>query len=255
MRKFYNSSNLLIFLFGMKLAKAQLEVIAMKCVEVITLRSLEKTNIESMDELFRQVLKSRISGLTPEVRIYRHSMVETDFSIHIYGETRERHPEGTPLGQQLTDGLKGLGLLNHTVWVEAAALEFPHRHGGSTSQDSLELNRKDISIITNQQRKERTMEEEKKDAKVKVETLEAQLKEWGIDLEKFRAKGEKAKTEAKADLESEVALLRAKLKEAQKKLEELKKAGDTASGELRKGIENAWAELKKGFDRAATKFK
>ena len=105
----------------MKLAKAQLEVIAMKCVEVITLRSLEKANIESMDELFRQILKSRISGLRPDVRIYRHSMVETDFSIHIYGQTRERHPKGTPLGQQLTDGLKGLGLLTHSVWVEKSA--------------------------------------------------------------------------------------------------------------------------------------
>jgi len=108
----------------MKLAKAQLEVIAMKCVEIITLRSLEKAHTESMDELFRQVLKSRTSGLTPDVRIYRHSTVETDFSIIIYGETKELHPKGTPLGQQLTDGLKGLGLLTHSVWVEKSV------HGG-----------------------------------------------------------------------------------------------------------------------------
>jgi hypothetical protein len=46
------------------------------------------------------------------------------------------------------------------------------------------------------------MEQEKKEAQVKVETLEARLKEWGIDLEKFRAKADKTKGKAKAELES-----------------------------------------------------
>ncbi len=99
------------------------------------------------------------------------------------------------------------------------------------------------------------MEQENKEAQVKVEMLEARLKEWGIDLEKFRAKADKTKGKAKAELEREVAALRAKLNEAQKKLEELKKTGDAASGELKKGIENAWAELKKSFDSATAKFK
>ena len=99
------------------------------------------------------------------------------------------------------------------------------------------------------------MEEEKKEAQVKVETLEGQLKEWGIDFEKFRAKTEKTKDKAKTGLEREVAALRVRLNEAQKKLEELKKVGDAASGELKKGIENAWAELKKAFDSATAKFK
>jgi chromosome segregation ATPase len=99
------------------------------------------------------------------------------------------------------------------------------------------------------------MEREKKEAQVKVEALEAQLKEWGVDLEKFRAKADKTKDKARAELEREVAALRAKLNEAQKKLEELKKAGDAASGDLKKGVENAWAELKKAFGSATAKFK
>ena len=99
------------------------------------------------------------------------------------------------------------------------------------------------------------MEQEKKEVEVKVETREAQLKEWGIDLEKFRAKADKAKTEEKVKLDNEVATLRAKMGEARKKLEELKKAGGAASGELKKGVENSWAELKKAFDNATTKFK
>jgi GTP-binding protein EngB required for normal cell division len=99
------------------------------------------------------------------------------------------------------------------------------------------------------------MEQEKKEAQVKVESLEARLKEWGIDLEKFRAKVDKIKGNAKAGPEREVAALQAKLKDAKKKLEELKKADAAASAELKKGIENAWAELKKAFDSAKAKFK
>ena len=99
------------------------------------------------------------------------------------------------------------------------------------------------------------MEQEKKEAQVKVETLEAQLKEWGIDLEKFRAKAGKIKTNAKVKLDNEVAGLRIKMDKAQKKLEELKKAGGAASGELKKGVESAWTELKKAFDSATAKFK
>ncbi len=99
------------------------------------------------------------------------------------------------------------------------------------------------------------MEQEKKEAQVKVETLETQMKEWGIDLEKFRAKAGKAKTKAKVKLSNEVAALRTRMDEAQKKLEELKQAGNAASGELKKGVESAWAELKKAFDSATAKFK
>jgi regulator of replication initiation timing len=99
------------------------------------------------------------------------------------------------------------------------------------------------------------MEQEKREVQVKVERLEAQLKEWGIDLEKFRAKADKAKTEEKVKLDNEVSGLRTKMGEARKKLEELKKAGDAASGELKKGVENAWTELKNAFDSATAKFK
>ena len=99
------------------------------------------------------------------------------------------------------------------------------------------------------------MEQEEREPQVKVETLAAQLKEWGIDLEKFRAKAGKTKTNAKVKLDNEVAALRAKMDEAQKKLEELKKAGGGASGELKKGVESAWTERKKAFDLATAKFK
>jgi regulator of replication initiation timing len=99
------------------------------------------------------------------------------------------------------------------------------------------------------------MEEGKKAVTVKTERLEEQLKEWGIDIEKLKSRAKKARADVKTEIDREVSTLRAKLNEAQKKLEELKTEGGAASSDMKKGVENAWAELKKGFDSARTKFK
>ncbi len=99
------------------------------------------------------------------------------------------------------------------------------------------------------------MEQEKKEIQIKIKKLEAQLKNWGIDLEQFKAKAGKTKAETKVKLDQEVAALRTKWNGSRKKLDELKKAGGAASGELKKGVENALRELKKAFDNATAKFK
>ena len=95
----------------------------MKWVEVITLRSLAKVDRQLVDELLRQVVKTKTPGHPSEIRIYHHSVVETDLSIHIYWETKLPHQGESPLGQQLSYALKSLGLLNHSVWVETGAWE------------------------------------------------------------------------------------------------------------------------------------
>ncbi len=91
----------------------------MKCVEVITLRSLAKDNRKKVDELLRQVLRERKEpGFPASIRVYRHPMVETDLSIHIQWELEGQYPGKSPLGELLSYTLKGVGLLNHTLWVE-----------------------------------------------------------------------------------------------------------------------------------------
>ncbi|MCA1988598.1 MAG: hypothetical protein LDL07_05545 [Desulfarculus sp.] len=95
----------------------------MKWMEIIALRSLVKANRHLVDELLGQLLQQRQSGLTATIRIYHHPTVHTDLSIHIHWKTEPLNPSGSPLGQQLAYALKGLGLLSHSIWVEAAALE------------------------------------------------------------------------------------------------------------------------------------
>ncbi len=92
----------------------------MKWLEVITIRSLGKTDKQILDGLLGQISQSSSWGHPPEVKIYHASIVETDLSIHLYWDTEGKSPQQSPLGQQLSYSLKALGLLNHSVWVEAA---------------------------------------------------------------------------------------------------------------------------------------
>ena len=95
----------------------------MKCIEIITLRSLGKESRQLVDELLRQVFEQRESGFPASIRVYHHNIVETDVSIHLHWEGEAQRPCESPLGQRLSYALKGLGQLNHSLWVEAAVLE------------------------------------------------------------------------------------------------------------------------------------
>ena len=95
----------------------------MKWIEIITLRSIVKTNKQLVDELLQQVSLRKKSGLTASIRVYHHPTVETDLSIHIHWDTDVQDPSNSPLGQQLSYALRELGLLSYSIWVEAAAME------------------------------------------------------------------------------------------------------------------------------------
>jgi hypothetical protein len=95
----------------------------MKWIEIITLRSLVKEKRQVVEKLLDQVSRQKDSGLAASIRVYHHPTIETDLSIHIHWETEAHEPSNSPLGQQLSYALKGLGLLNYSIWVEAAAMQ------------------------------------------------------------------------------------------------------------------------------------
>ena len=96
----------------------------MRWVEIITLRSPTSINKQFVDELLKELVESDTPKHLVEIRIYHHSIVETDLSIHIYWESEQGSQHKSPLGLKLSYALKNLGLLNHSIWVEKAALEF-----------------------------------------------------------------------------------------------------------------------------------
>ncbi len=104
----------------------------MKWVEIITLRSPGKIDRELVDQLLKVADECYAATDTPkhlvEIKIYHHSVVETDLGIHIYWESEKVNERKSPLGLRIAYALKPLGLLNHSVWVETAVREFSLDH-------------------------------------------------------------------------------------------------------------------------------
>jgi hypothetical protein len=122
--------------------------ITMKWVEIITLRSPGRINTQFVYELVKQV-ESDMPKQLEEIRIYHHSVVETDLSIHLHwkSEPGSQHHK-SPLGLKFSYALRNLGLLNHSVWVETAAKEMPLISGNSNSPDIPAPDTKDNAVET-----------------------------------------------------------------------------------------------------------
>jgi hypothetical protein len=127
--------------------------IAMRWIEIITLRSPANINTQFVDELLKEVSESDSPTDTPkhlvEIRTYHHSVVETDLSIHIYWESEPGSQNKSTLGLRFSYALRNLGLLNHSVWVETAALgKVPHSPGTSNSRNIPAPDKKDNAVQT-----------------------------------------------------------------------------------------------------------
>jgi predicted ATP-binding protein involved in virulence len=85
--------------------------------------------------------------------------------------------------------------------------------------------------------------------------LEAQLKEWKIDIDKMKAKADKADAQARLEYYKKIEELRTKQEAAQKKLTELKAAGEDAWEDLKAGIDLAWGSLGEAVKSARSRFK
>jgi len=73
----------------------------MKYVEIITLRCSSNIDTRFLDELLKEVSQSDSPTDTPylvEIKTYHHSVVETDFSIHIYWKSEPGRQDKSPLG-------------------------------------------------------------------------------------------------------------------------------------------------------------
>ncbi len=94
--------------------------------------------------------------------------------------------------------------------------------------------------------------EEKKDYQ---KALEAQLKEWEIELERLNVMAQKAKIEVKLEYQKQIDDLMQKRNEVQLKLYALKDSADEAWKEIKAGAEVAMEDLSKAFKNAMAKFK
>ena len=79
--------------------------------------------------------------------------------------------------------------------------------------------------------------------------MEAQLRNWGVKLDKVMARAEAAGTGVKLDYRKGVDDLKAKYKVAQSKFDECKAAGSAKWGIFKTGLEAAWSDLETAFKK------
>ena len=85
--------------------------------------------------------------------------------------------------------------------------------------------------------------------------MEAQLGEWGKELDKLKARADKVAADTRQGYYDEIEALRAKQASLQAKLQDLKASSDDAWGDLKKGLDHSWNEIKDSLNKAADRFK
>jgi uncharacterized protein YhaN len=85
--------------------------------------------------------------------------------------------------------------------------------------------------------------------------METQLSEWGAEIDKLKARADKAAEDSRRSYYDQIEVLRAKQASMQAKLQELKTSSDDAWGDLKEGLDHSWNQVKDSFDKAAARFK
>jgi hypothetical protein len=93
----------------------------MKWVEIIKLRS-----ITSSRELLESHLNTLINEVDKETKMqaikpYSRVMIDTDYSIHLFHDSKKVEDRGSPLGLHIASALKEFGIVNHSIWIEMHA--------------------------------------------------------------------------------------------------------------------------------------
>ncbi len=90
----------------------------MKRLEIIELRTAGGNG--ELLELQLQKLIRELGGETKKqaIKIYGCALINTDFSIHLFHDSKKAGNGGSPLGLYLTSALKEFGLVNHCIWIE-----------------------------------------------------------------------------------------------------------------------------------------
>jgi hypothetical protein len=90
----------------------------MKWLEIIELRSAGGNSklLESQMQKLVNDVNERIENYA--VRAFCRLMIDTDFSIHLFHDSKKVEKSGSPLGLRLASALKEFGLVNHSIWIE-----------------------------------------------------------------------------------------------------------------------------------------
>lgn len=101
----------------------------MKCIEIITLRSVAKWGKKDLHDFLDMARKFFKSPDLQEIRLFSNALVESDFSIHIHKDSSGETSYKSDVGLYIADQMSELGLVQHTVWKEEPS---PSQDGSNT---------------------------------------------------------------------------------------------------------------------------
>ncbi len=87
----------------------------MKWLEIIVLRT--GGMVDQPIHLLKQVASSSLATGLKELSVCSHASIPGDFAIALIWETEETRPWGSDLAFELVQGLKRLGLVDHSIWI------------------------------------------------------------------------------------------------------------------------------------------
>ena len=87
----------------------------MKTLEIIHLR-LAGDSPQTLVDVIRKSIGSEPDLM--EVRIYRHTRLETDLAVHLHRESAGRNDRVCDVGIRLASLLREYGMVEHTLWVD-----------------------------------------------------------------------------------------------------------------------------------------
>lgn len=88
----------------------------MKTLEIIHLR-LAGDSPQRLIDVIHESVGSTLDGM--DIRIYRHTKLETDLAVHLHQEVTGRSGQTSDVGTRLASLLREYGMVEHAVWVEA----------------------------------------------------------------------------------------------------------------------------------------
>lgn len=85
-------------------------------LELISTRAVGITEAEKILEICRQTHQSIAGEKLLKMTVFCNTRYATDISIHL--QWKSDPGTGSVLGRELSCALEGLGLINHSLWVE-----------------------------------------------------------------------------------------------------------------------------------------
>jgi hypothetical protein len=100
-------------------------------------------------------------------------------------------------------------------------------------------------------RKENAME----DKEAYIKKLQARMDGWNAEIDKLRAKAEKAKAESRIEFQNQIENLNQRRQAATNKLSDMREAGEGVWEDLKSGVQGVWDAMEEALKSARSRFK